>query len=66
MKFLVPALLILAVLSAYVLTGAMRRYALARHIIDIPNARSSHFAPTPRGGGVVRRRLEHPPFEQRL
>jgi len=36
-----------------VLTGALRRYALARSIIDIPNARSSHSVPTPRGGGVA-------------
>ncbi|PZW95453.1 Fuc2NAc and GlcNAc transferase [Pseudomonas sp. 478] len=36
-----------------VLTAALRRYALARSIIDIPNARSSHSVPTPRGGGVA-------------
>jgi Fuc2NAc and GlcNAc transferase len=36
-----------------VLTAALRRYALARSIIDIPNARSSHSIPTPRGGGVA-------------
>lgn len=35
------------------LTAALRRYALARSIIDIPNARSSHSIPTPRGGGVA-------------
>lgn len=35
------------------LTGALRRYALDRSIIDIPNARSSHTVPTPRGGGVA-------------
>jgi len=40
-------------LLAYLLTGAMRRYALAAQIIDIPNARSSHSRPTPRGGGVA-------------
>ncbi|MGH8435054.1 MAG: glycosyl transferase, partial [Pseudomonas sp.] len=33
------------------LTGALRRYALARSLMDIPNARSSHSVPTPRGGG---------------
>lgn len=36
-----------------VLTWLLRRYALARSIIDIPNARSSHTIPTPRGGGVA-------------
>lgn len=35
------------------LTGGLRRYALARSIMDIPNARSSHSVPTPRGGGVA-------------
>lgn len=35
------------------LTGALRRYALKRSLIDVPNARSSHTIPTPRGGGVA-------------
>jgi Fuc2NAc and GlcNAc transferase len=35
------------------LTGALRRYALARSLMDIPNARSSHSVATPRGGGVA-------------
>lgn len=35
------------------ITGALRRYALARSLMDIPNARSSHSVPTPRGGGVA-------------
>ncbi|QHF43867.1 glycosyl transferase [Pseudomonas sp. S35] len=35
------------------LTAALRRYALSRSLIDIPNARSSHSVPTPRGGGVA-------------
>lgn len=35
------------------LAGAMRRYALARSLMDVPNARSSHSVPTPRGGGVA-------------
>lgn len=38
---------------ALFLTGALRRYALARSLMDIPNARSSHSVPTPRGGGVA-------------
>ena len=44
-----PAVLILSLL----LTAGLRRYALARSVIDIPNARSSHTVPTPRGGGVA-------------
>ncbi|SDK05868.1 MraY family glycosyltransferase [Pseudomonas indica] len=38
---------------ALLLTGVMRRYALSRSLMDIPNARSSHSQPTPRGGGVA-------------
>lgn len=36
-----------------VLTGAMRRYALARSLMDVPNVRSSHSIPTPRSGGIA-------------
>ncbi|MGE8178732.1 MraY family glycosyltransferase [Pseudomonas fluorescens] len=43
---------VVAVLSL-VLTGALRKYALSRSLLDIPNARSSHQLPTPRGGGVA-------------
>ena len=43
---------IVLVLSA-VLTGVVRRVALARGVIDVPNARSSHAIPTPRGGGIA-------------
>ena len=42
-----------ALLSAMALTVVGRRYALAKQIIDIPNARSSHTSPTPRGGGMA-------------
>ncbi|GLK88940.1 MraY family glycosyltransferase [Pseudomonas turukhanskensis] len=48
--FVVAALV--AVL-AWALTLAFRRYALASSLLDIPNARSSHTVPTPRGGGVA-------------
>ena len=48
------ALLTLVVLVlALVLTAAVRRYALARSLVDRPNERSSHQVPTPRGGGVA-------------
>lgn len=47
---------ILALAAAYVIslgvTGAVRRYALSRQLLDVPNARSSHMVPTPRGGGM--------------
>lgn len=42
-----------ALLMAWLLTGLMRRYALRSQLLDIPNERSSHTAPTPRGGGVA-------------
>ncbi|MSP27779.1 MAG: glycosyltransferase family 4 protein [Methylococcales bacterium] len=42
-----------ALLASVVLTGLLRRYALAASVFDIPNARSSHSLPTPRGGGVA-------------
>jgi Fuc2NAc and GlcNAc transferase len=35
------------------LTLAVRRAALARGLLDVPNARSSHSVPTPRGGGLA-------------
>jgi Fuc2NAc and GlcNAc transferase len=38
---------------SWLLTGAVRRYALSTGLLDLPNARSSHTQPTPRGGGVA-------------
>lgn len=35
------------------LTGVLRFYAISKKVMDIPNARSSHTVPTPRGGGVA-------------
>ncbi|MGN4051347.1 MraY family glycosyltransferase [Pseudomonas sp. SM4] len=31
----------------------LRRYAVAQSLMDVPNERSSHSVPTPRGGGVA-------------
>ncbi len=39
-------------LGSFLLTGGLRRYALSRSLLDIPNERSSHGIPTPRGGGL--------------
>lgn len=47
------ALLAGTVLAAGALTGALRNYAVRRKLVDFPNARSSHTAPTPRGGGLA-------------
>lgn len=44
--WLAPCVAILAL----VLTWCLRYYALTRSLIDIPNTRSSHSVPTPRGG----------------
>ena len=42
-----------AFVVAAVLTGVIRRAALVRGMLDIPNQRSSHQVPTPRGGGLA-------------
>jgi Fuc2NAc and GlcNAc transferase len=48
------AALLLAVFSAAAVgTWLLRRYALARNVLDIPSDRSSHRVPTPRGGGLA-------------
>lgn len=44
-----PAALVLAL----ALTGLLRWVALSRKLLDIPNHRSSHSVPTPRGGGLA-------------
>ena len=45
--------LFILLLMSFGLTAALRRYALSQSMLDIPNARSSHQRPTPRGGGVA-------------
>jgi Fuc2NAc and GlcNAc transferase len=42
-----------AFLASAGLSGLVRRYALARSLLDVPNERSSHSVPTPRGGGLA-------------
>lgn len=46
-------LLLAAFLVSWGMTLILRRYALAKSLMDIPNERSSHSIPTPRGGGVA-------------
>ena len=48
----VLALAVVAIVVA-ALTGAVRRLALRHELIDVPNQRSSHETPTPRGGGLA-------------
>jgi Fuc2NAc and GlcNAc transferase len=43
----------MAFIIAWAGTALMRRIALARRLLDVPNARSSHSVPMPRGGGVA-------------
>jgi Fuc2NAc and GlcNAc transferase len=43
---------IVAFLASTLVTGLVRRYLLWRNVLDIPNERSAHSVPTPRGGGV--------------
>ena len=52
--FLTLALLaMLGMAVTWLLTWAIRRYALATQLLDHPNERSSHATPTPRGGGLA-------------
>lgn len=47
-------LLLVGVLTlSYLLTVLLRRYAISRSLMDIPNQRSSHTVATPRGGGIA-------------
>ena len=47
------ALCAAALAMSWVLTLAVRGYALRSQLLDQPNARSSHTQPTPRGGGLA-------------
>ncbi len=49
----ISVVLVVVAIASLSLTWAVRRYALAASVLDIPNARSSHTQPTPRGGGVA-------------
>lgn len=46
-------LIVAAGVASWLMTAGLRRYALSRSLLDIPNARSSHTLPTPRGGGLA-------------
>ncbi|MGB7926154.1 MAG: glycosyltransferase family 4 protein [Pyrinomonadaceae bacterium] len=52
-------MLLLAILSltalalSYLCVGGLRRWAERRRFLDVPNERSSHSRPTPRGGGLA-------------
>jgi len=44
---------IIALLSTFLLTYLVKVITIKRSILDIPNDRSSHSIPTPRGGGIA-------------
>ncbi len=46
-------LLIAAFGVAFIGTPLVRRYALRHALLDVPNERSAHSVPTPRGGGIA-------------
>jgi Fuc2NAc and GlcNAc transferase len=52
MRLSVLWVVFMAFAVAVIATALMRRYALQRNLLDVPNLRSSHASPTPRGGGV--------------
>jgi Fuc2NAc and GlcNAc transferase len=52
MTYLLVALLCAAAASALI-TGIVRAYAVRSSLLDVPNERSLHAAPNPRGGGVA-------------
>jgi Fuc2NAc and GlcNAc transferase len=55
-KSMLPEVLLIAgfaFLIAYVVTGLLRRRAMNGGLMDVPNERSSHSVPTPRGGGAA-------------
>lgn len=47
------AVIVLAFVISLSLTAVVRRYALKTGMMDVPNPRSSHMTPTPRGGGIA-------------
>jgi Fuc2NAc and GlcNAc transferase len=52
-NFFATAFVVTAGILCWYLTGRMRNYAIAWQILDVPNGRSSHSVPTPRGGGIA-------------
>ena len=46
-------LFVVMVIVSWILTSCLRRYALSKRLVDVPNERSSHSVITPRGGGLA-------------
>lgn len=49
----IPFLMLATLLVSLISTGIFKKYALKKAILDLPNERSSHQQPIPRGGGIV-------------
>ena len=49
---MLAALMLAAMAASWWLTRLVRKYAIHRSVLDVPNQRSSHATPTPRGGGL--------------
>ena len=50
---MIPLLLISIFFVSFLGTFIVKRVATKRNVMDIPNVRSSHIQPTPRGGGLA-------------
>ena len=46
-------LIALGAVASYLIAARVRAYALRASLLDVPNERSSHTVPTPRGGGLA-------------
>jgi Fuc2NAc and GlcNAc transferase len=53
MTYPIVLIALLALVVSAWLTDVARRWALAHGALDVPNRRSSHSVPTPRGGGIA-------------
>jgi len=49
----ITSFVIVSFFLSFMFTSIWRKYAIKNRVIDIPNQRSSHSVPTPRGGGVA-------------
>ncbi len=52
-KILVFIIIFIIFITSYLGVEIFRRWSLRRKIFDVPNERSSHTTPTPRGGGII-------------
>lgn len=53
MSLTVVVLVLVGFAVSWAATGLVRKYVLAKSIMDVPNERSSHAVPVPRGGGLA-------------